>query len=565
MKTKFASFALAIIAAVSTAFGQPTTFTKITTGPVVTDQGQFIRGAWVDLRNSGFLDLIVCGWNQTNVYYRNNGDGTFTRIVQGEPIQDADYHSTPIMGDYDNDGFPDLLVTAGAAAPFQRRSMLYHNRGDGTLSPVSGSGITNQLGYFDAAAAADYDNDGLLDLAQVDDGTGLISMWHNRGQGVFTRVTSAPWNLPDSGSLFWADYDNDGFMDLLVKGKSTINYLFHNNRDGTFLRIFTNSVVTDQWPGGIECATWGDYDNDGLQDLFITGDNGSTNRLYHNNGDGTFTVIPSAMDSRPTGANSLACAWGDYDNDGYLDLFVTTHGGHNALYHNNGNGTFTQILSGDPVNDGGPEWSLGGWVDYDNDGFLDLFVSRNNLSQPSISNLLYHNDGNTNAWLEVKLKGTASNCSAIGAKVRVQATIRGQSMWQMREVSQGGGRWVQPLVAHFGLGDATNVNTVRIEWPSGIVQTLTNVMPRQILSVTEHQQVDPLPPRPILTGISRPPNGLADLSVTGETGLLYLLEGSTDLVNWTWVGVRSNATGAVQFSDPASTNYPSRFYRVSIP
>jgi hypothetical protein len=202
------------------------------------------------------------------------------------------------------------------------------------------------------------------------------------------------------------------------------------------------------------------------------------------------------------------------------------------------------------------------WVDYDNDGYLDLFITV--IADSGLtSNLLYHNTGTTNAWLELKLVGMASNRSAIGAKVRVHATIGGKSFWQLREISNGGGRWVQPLVAHFGLGDATNVDNVRIEWPSGIVQTLTNVAPRQILTVVEHQAGVSNPPA--FTSVSQATNSWVNLSAAGSTGLLYLFEASTNLVSWSWLGVRSNATGNVQFTDLHATNYASRFYRVSIP
>ncbi len=329
MKTEHCSklSAVAWLVLLASASAQ-TTFTKVLTGPVVTDQGQFVKAAWGDFHNSGFLDLVVCNWGgRTNVYYQNNGGGSFTKIFNGDPVQDRDYHSTPVIGDYDNDGALDLLVTAGVGAVSPTRSRFYHNLGDGTFTLATGGGVANQAGYFDAGASGDYDNDGLLDLVQVEDSSQTMVMWHNRGEGLFTRVTSSPWNLSGAGAVFFADYDNDGWLDLLVTGTGSINYLFHNEGHGAFRRILTNSVATDQWPGGSECATWGDYDNDGLPDLFITGDNGSPNRLYHNNGDGTFTRVPSAMDSRPAGADSLTCAWGDYDNDGYLDLFVATTAG----------------------------------------------------------------------------------------------------------------------------------------------------------------------------------------------------------------------------------------------
>ena len=282
------------------------------------------------------------------------------------------------------------------------------------------------------------------------------------------------------------------------------NFLYHNNRDGTFTRILTNAVATDTWPstgfsGGANAGAWGDIDNDGLLDLFVAGGSGTTNRLYHNNGNGSFTNVTSGPMLRPVGGTFPAgCVWGDYDNDGYLDLFVANSSGQNQLFHNNGDGTFTQITSVAPVTDGFPDrfCNAASWVDYDNDGFLDLFVTSGSQSLGVGTNLLYHNNGNTNSWLEVKLVGTVANRSAIGAKVRVHATIGGKSFWQLREINNGGGWSVVPLVAHFGLGDATNADTVRIEWPSGIVQTLTNVAPRQVLTVVEHQRQLPCPHHP---------------------------------------------------------------------
>jgi hypothetical protein len=181
------------------------------------------------------------------------------------------------------------------------------------------------------------------------------------------------------------------------------------------------------------------------------------------------------------------------------------------------------------------------------------------------TNFLYRNSGNSNAWLKVKLVGTASNRSAIGAKVRVQATIRGKSTWQMREINTGDGFSGGPLEAHFGLGDATNIDQVRIEWPSGIVQTTNNVAPRQFLTVVEHQQTQPQLLPPTLGSVSLSSNGAVNLSATGDVGLLYAFEASTNLVNWTKVGVRSNAIGVVSFTHARSAGIGKRFYRVSIP
>jgi len=272
--------------------------------------------------------------------------------------------------------------------------------------------------------------------------------------------------------------------------------------------------------------------------------------IYHNNGDGTFMRITNGVVVTNV-ADAYACAWGDYDNDGFLDLFVSNrnlNGSNptvvNFLYHNNGDGTFARVTTGSPANEYSDSWGCS-WADYDNDGFLDLFVAAGN----GRGNYLYRNNGNSNSWLTVKLVGTVSNRSAIGAKVRVKATIG----------------WVgyNELRANFGFGDATKIDIVRIEWPSGIVQTMTNVAPKQFLTVVEHQEGGTGSPN--FRSVSHSANGAVELSVVGDAGLRYLLEASADFINWTWLGVRTNLTGSIQFTDMTAPNFPKRFYRVVAP
>jgi enediyne biosynthesis protein E4 len=291
-------------------------------------------------------------------------------------------------------------------------------------------------------------------------------------------VYSSGGNLVNGST--WADYDNDGCPDVFIYGGSGHNLLFHNNRNGTFTQVHGAPFDTDLGPSG--AATWGDYDNDGFLDLFVTNGNFDTiqrrNYLYHNNGDGTFTKITTGAIATDM-SSSIGAGWEDFDNDGHLDLFLTQSTGNsgparrNLLYHNNGDGTFTSLTTTVATADSG---SFAGitWGDYDNEGFPDLFAA---AGQPSY---IYHNEGHTNHWLTFKLVGTASNRSAIGAKVRVKTTIGGKTYSQMRSTSSDGLNG-NSLNAHFGRGDAAVAATVRIEWPSGTVQEFQNVAAKQVL------------------------------------------------------------------------------------
>ena len=203
------------------------------------------------------------------------------------------------------------------------------------------------------------------------------------------------------------------------------------------------------------------------------------------------------------------------------------------------------------MNDAVSSWAAA-WGDYDNDGFLDLFVSRATAG----ANLLYHNNTNENHWLKLRLVGTRSNRAAIGAKVRVRATINGQTFWQMREVSGGDGHMGQnSLHVHIGLGNATNADLVRIEWPSGAVQELENVASKQFLTITEPGG------EPQLAATRE--NGQVQLTLTGKQGSRYALETSTVLPNWISTALTvtvTNQNGTVTFLAPGAPSGAQRFY-----
>ncbi|MCH7498070.1 MAG: VCBS repeat-containing protein, partial [Candidatus Marinimicrobia bacterium] len=270
-------------------------------------------------------------------------------------------------------------------------------------------------------------------------------------------------------------------------------------------------------------ASWGDYDNDGDLDLFVANSSDQNNDLYTNEGNGLFTKVVGVPIVSDAGW-SRSGLWGDYDNDGDLDLFVTNFDD-NFLYVNEGAGTFSKVTTGLLVTDG--RASLGAaWGDYDNDGWLDLIVA-NRASRP---NNIYSNKGSGNHWINIALTGTQSNVSAIGAKVFAKATISGNPVWQLREVaSQTGFLSQNSLNVEFGLGNATTIDSVRVEWPSGIVQVLTGVAADQFLSLTEEEPVS----RPTvatllpsnITATSATLNGL--INPNGETTTARFQWGAT--------------------------------------
>lgn len=303
-----------------------------------------------------------------------------------------------------------------------------------------------------------------------------------------------------------------------------------------------------------------DYDNDGLPDAVVGTETGSL-QLYRNLGGMAFTNVSTTGFPTP---RSRCIPWNvvDYDNDGWLDIVVCDFASAvSTLYRNGTDGTFTPQDVGSPSRPLTTELS---WGDLNNDGFLDIL----GLRGPGKANMLWLHNGNANHWLKVKLDGRASNRGGIGAKVRALATIGGRTFWQMREISQQGIGLDNGLIAHFGLGDATKLDALRIEWPSGIVQELTDVAADHFLTVTETQNQSP--PKPQVTSCGCAADGAFELTVTSAANnLRYVLEGSTNLetnpAQWTKVQVRTNSTGMIQFTDPGATNGPTKFYRVVVP
>lgn len=531
------------------------TFTQIVVGPVVNDtEGTYSVGcAWGDYDNDGFIDLFVAniGQNTTgggakNYLYRNNRDGTFTRITQGKIANDIGSSNGCAWGDYDNDGFLDLFV----ANDFGEANFLYRNNGDGTFTKITQGRIVTDTGDNEGCAWGDFNNDGFVDLFVSTKG-GTDFFYKNNGDGTFARITTAGSPVrsgADSYGCSWGDFNNDGKLDLFVSAYQSKGVLYRNNGDGSFIKVPNGDIDS---VNAVGCA-WGDYDNDGNLDLFVAAP-GKSNSLYHNNGNGTFTKITEGDIVNDSG-QSTSCAWGDFNNDGYIDLVVVNAPGGSFLYQNNGDGTFTRVLEGPIVEDGGVHQGCA-WGDFNNDGFLDLFVSKQGI------NTLFRNDaGNGNNWLLVKCAGAKSNKAGIGAKIRVKATIAGKTFWQMREISGGGNYDSQnDLRAHFGLGDAKKIDTLHIEWPSGVLQEIHDVAAKQILTVTEPAAMQPL----ILGSPKRLADGKMQFTLTGNLGTSFTIEASIDLTRWTALGTLTvtNADHTASFSDASAASFGLRFYR----
>jgi len=462
-------------------------FTRIYEGEHVNDGGGSWGASWVDYDKNNYLDLFVANVNipatSRNFLYHNTGDSTFEKISDDIIVTDPHgWGGGTTWGDYDNDGDEDAIVVHW---DFQN-NLFYQNNGNGTFTKIIDGIVVSDGANSISPSWVDFDNDGDLDLyvGNHDDGNYL---YRNDGDE-FARITQGAivTDVAHTNCVNWADYDNDGDVDLFVANAwgNNNDCLYENNGDGTFAKITTGNIVENGFDsfGG----SWGDYDNDGDLDLFVTQVRwnypaASFNFLYQNNGDGTFSTV-SDQEIATDGAYSYGSSWGDYDNDGDPDLFVA-NSGPNFLYENNGDGTFFRVTEGEIATDNN-ESSGAVWGDYDRDGDIDLFVT--NAGNQDEDNALYMNNGNGNNWINMLCIGTTSNRSAIGVKVRVKAVIYGSPLWQLREISgQTGKNGQNSLNAHFGLGDAAIIDSVKIEWTGGLVEVLTAIEVNQFLTITE--------------------------------------------------------------------------------
>ena len=485
------------------------------------------RDGWVDvfLVNGSTLESERLGNNTaTSRLFRNNHDGTFTDVTDKAGVRTSHWGMGVCSGDVNNDGFEDLYLANYGP------NVLFLNRGDGTFREFTKESGTDDAAWSSSCAFADYDRDGDLDLYvsnylefdinhlpqdsplcrfrgfKVQCGPrGLTPargrLYENDGSGKFADVTdktgiskARPYY---SLGVVWGDYDNDGDADLFVANDSTPNYLFRNNGDKTFSEVALQSGVAVSDDGREQAGMgvdFGDYDNDGDLDLIVTNFSEDYNTLYRNDGQGRFSDVSFAAGIAEPSWQYLA--WGvqfvDLDLDGFLDMVVAnghvypevdihqigTYRQRNQIYRNLRNGKFEEIAS--KAGPGFQELSSSRGLatgDVNNDGQMDFLVA--NLDEAPT---LLQNKGVAGNWLMIKLKGTRSNRSAIGARV----TIKAGQLIGMREVKSGSSYQSQSdLRLHFGLGAAKTVDEVKIRWPGGQTQTLRNVKGNQILTVEE--------------------------------------------------------------------------------
>lgn len=454
---------------------RPQSFTKITTGIEVNDGGDSRAVVWIDYDGDGYLDLFVTNGpsaGQNNFLYHNNGDGTFTKVAGQPLVNDNGKSDGASWGDFNNDGNPDLCVVNW----YGQSNFLYKNDGAGAFTFLSSSIVSTDGGFSETCSWGDYNNDGYLDLYVTNSDPPFNNyLYRNNGSGDFVKVDTgiAVTEAFTSRGVNWIDYDNDGDQDLFITNESNQkNNLYENHGNGYFEKITTGDIVNDlgnSWSG-----SWGDIDNDGDMDVFVA-NWGQADFLYLNNGDKTFTKVTSGPIITSVD-RSATSSWIDYDNDGDLDLFVTTAYGSspskNSLYKNllmeSDSLSFEKIITGDLVNDLG--WTYGhSWGDYDKDGDLDMFGARV-TGAGSNNNILFRNDDtSSNKWISIKCTGVTSNKSGIGTVITLKSVINGNPVTQKRIVAGQDGYCSQNLEQHIGLGNSPAVDSVIIQWPSGTI------------------------------------------------------------------------------------------------
>ena len=490
---------------------------------------------WIDYDQDGLLDLYLVNGAATPSYkpahrlrsalYRNNGGGTFSDVTARAGVGAEGLFGMGLaVGDYDNDGFPDLFLCGYG------RCILYHNNGDGTFTNVTArAGVDNTGRWASSAAWFDYDNDGRLDLVIAnyvdwspernfycgDRGPGMRSychpddfnpqpptLFHNNGDGTFTDVSKLSGVGLKAGNglgVVTFDYDNNGWQDIFIANDHMPNFLFKNNRNGTFSEVGYLAGVAVSGDGQFEAGMGtdaADTTGTGAMDLIVTHLDMQLARFYQNLGDGSFddATFRSKLSYATFHMSGFGARFFDYDNDGTRDLFManghvldnieryhadTKYAEPKLMFRNTGRGLFENVSDQLGADFLLPRVSRGAAVgDFDNDGDLDILVN-NNGQAPQ---LLRNDGGNANHWLEILLIGTKSNRDGVGARVKV--TAGDLVLYDQRKGGMSYQSAQDPRL-HFGLGTRTKIDSIEINWPSGMLTKLANVKADQIIAIQE--------------------------------------------------------------------------------
>ena len=491
------------------------------------------KDGWQDIYFVNGRDRYNRGIAAKNALYHNNGNGTFTDVTEAAGVPGTNYGLGCVWGDYDNDGFPDLFVTQFGA------NVLYHNNGDGSFTDVTAkAGVAGlEAGEFHSGAVfLDYDRDGKLDLyvgsyvalgpkaQRYCDIGGIKSscapavypgspnaLYHNNGNGTFTNVTVAAKILQPNGknlSVGAYDWDNDGWPDLFVANDGQPAYLYENLHNGKFRETAELAGMAYNTHGQMMasmCISLGDFNNDGWLDLYISDFQKNSDHVWRNSGKGYFDEVSDEAGITLATKDVLSFGGGffDYDNDGWLDIFIGN--GHvypeieqvtaDTLYKQH-NSLFHNEKNG-KFSEVSAQGGLNSLPPRAARGVAFADFDNDGYIDVLVANngdpptLLHNNALHKNHFVNFKLVGTKSNRDALGARIRVTAN----DINQIREIAGGGSYLSQSdLRANFGLGNATTISTVEITWPSGAHQTFQNVAADHFYQVTEGRpQLSQLP------------------------------------------------------------------------
>jgi hypothetical protein len=492
-KTSFLTICILVVAIAAQA--QLQNFIKVDTGAMTLLWGGHASSTCFDMDNDG--DLDIASGNKA-VYasrvfslFRNERNGYYIEM----PEFTGDLELVASIGDVDNDGNIDLLV--GPGFNFESVSV-YLNSGNGNFQFDNTYDTPEARSY---PTLLDLNNDGFLDVIGIDrwgsvlynDESGGFLDWTYLG--MFQQQTNVFLH-----GVSWGDADDDGDLDFFggyssLSGGIPINLCFLNNGDGSFSQFNPSSPIVEG-ECVTTCANWVDYDNDGDMDLYVHNvicDN-TLPALYENMGGMEFTR-KDIIDEMYRYSLANSSVWGDLDNDGDLDLFISVENNefpwpppdtsatpYNVIYLNDGNGQFTNILN-HPLTLEDSHTAL--LLDHDNDGDLDVLLSRYSWSNDGHNNI-FENEGNNNSWISLTCEGTISNRSAIGTRVQAKAFVNGSHTTQTREITPINGHLSYAnLRVHFGLGDAATIDTLIFRWPSGIVDTYLDVAPNRFYRAIE--------------------------------------------------------------------------------